>query len=51
LFTEKKGRAGAGLTGRIRRPFEAASKLPRSQQEKIAAVIEAFLNQHSKREM
>jgi len=48
--TDKKRRAGAGRTGRIRRLFEAASKLPRSQQEKIAAVIEAFVNQHSDRE-
>ncbi len=48
--TEKKRRAGAGPTGRMRRLFEAASKLPRSQQEKIAAVIEAFVNQHSERE-
>jgi hypothetical protein len=48
--TEKKRRAGAGLTGRMRHLFEAASKLPRSQQEKIAAVIEAFVNQHSERE-
>jgi hypothetical protein len=32
------------------RSFEQASKLPRSQQEKIAAVIEAFVNQHSDRE-
>ena len=49
--TDKKRRAGAGPTGRMRRLFEAASKLPRSQQEKIAAVIEAFVNQHSDREM
>jgi hypothetical protein len=34
----------------MRRLFEAASKLPRSQQEKIAAVIEAFVNQRSGRE-
>ena len=49
--TEKKRRAGAGPTGRMRRLFEAAFKLPRSQQEKIAAVIEAFVNQHSDREV
>jgi len=49
--TDKKRRAGAGPTGRMRRMFEAASKLPRSQQEKIAAVIEAFVNQHSDREV
>jgi hypothetical protein len=48
--TEKKRRSGAGPTGRMRRLFEASSKLPRSQQEKIAAVIEAFVNQHSDRE-
>jgi hypothetical protein len=48
--TDKKRRAGAGPTGRTRRLFEAASKYPRSQQEKIAAVIEAFVNQHSERE-
>jgi hypothetical protein len=48
--TEKKRRAAVGPTGRMRRLFEAASKLPRSQQEKIAAVIEAFVNQHSDRE-
>jgi transcriptional regulator with XRE-family HTH domain len=47
--TEKKKRAGSGPTGRMRRLFEQASKLPRSQQEKIAAVLEAFINQHSER--
>jgi transcriptional regulator with XRE-family HTH domain len=41
---------GGGPEGRMRRLFEQASKLPRSQQEKIAAVIEAFVNQHSERE-
>jgi hypothetical protein len=34
----------------MRHPLEAASKLPRSQQEKIAAVLEAFVNQRSDRE-
>ena len=47
--TEKKC-TGVGPTGRMRRLFEAASKLPRSQQEKIAAVLEAFVNQHSDHE-
>jgi hypothetical protein len=32
--TEKKKRAGAGPTGRMRRPFEAASKSPRLEQER-----------------
>jgi hypothetical protein len=31
----------------MRRMFEAASKLPRSQQEKTAAFLEAFINQRS----
>jgi hypothetical protein len=48
--TDKKRRAAVGPTGRMRRLFEAVFKLPRSQQEKIAAVIKAFVNQHSKRE-
>lgn len=48
--TGKKKRAGAGPTGKMRRPFEAALKLPRSQQEKSAAALEAFVNQHSDRE-
>jgi transcriptional regulator with XRE-family HTH domain len=40
---------GAGPVGRMRRLFEAASKLPRSQQEKIAAVVEAFVTAHGER--
>jgi hypothetical protein len=34
----------------MRRLFEAASKFPYSQQEKIAVVLEAFVNQRSDRE-
>jgi transcriptional regulator with XRE-family HTH domain len=49
--TGKKKRAGTGPTGMMRRLVEMASKLPRSHQEKIAAVIEAFVNQHSDREV
>lgn len=33
--------------GRLQEVFEAASKLPRRQQEKIAEFVEAFVNQHS----
>jgi hypothetical protein len=29
--------------------FEAPSRLPRSQQQKLAAVLEAFVNQHATR--
>jgi hypothetical protein len=40
---------GAGSTGKMKQLFEAASRLPRSQQQKIAAVLEAFVNQHATR--
>ena len=43
-----KKRAG-GPVGRMRKLFEQASQLARGQQEKIAAVIEAFVAQHSNR--
>jgi len=39
---------GAGPTGKMRQLFEAASQLPRSQQQKVAAVLEPFIAQHSK---
>jgi transcriptional regulator with XRE-family HTH domain len=42
-------RRGTGPTGKMRRLFEAASQLPRSQQEKLTAVLEAFVNQHAAR--
>jgi transcriptional regulator with XRE-family HTH domain len=47
---EKKRRAGVGPTGRMRRLSETASKPPRSQHEKIAANLEALVNQRSDRE-
>jgi len=34
---------GTGPTGRMRQLFEAASRLPRSQQQKITALLEAFI--------
>jgi transcriptional regulator with XRE-family HTH domain len=37
---------GSGPVGRMRQVFEAASKLPRTQQQQIAAVVAAFLSQH-----
>lgn len=33
--------------GRLQKVFEAASKLPRRQQEKVAEFVEAFVAQHS----
>ena len=41
--TNGKRKRGTGPTGRMQQLFEAASKLPRSQQQKIAAVLEAFI--------
>jgi transcriptional regulator with XRE-family HTH domain len=40
-------RRGNGPAGKMRRLFEAASKLPRSQQEKVAAVLEPFIKEHA----
>jgi hypothetical protein len=40
---------GTGPTGKMKQLFEAASQLPRSQQQKLAAVLEAFVNQHTAR--
>ena len=40
---------GSGPTGKMRQLFEAASRLPRGQQQKIAAVIEPFIAHHAGR--
>ena len=40
-------RRGSGPTGKMRQLFEAASRLPRSQQQKVAAVLEPFIRQHA----
>jgi hypothetical protein len=42
-------RRGTGPTGKMRRLFEAASQLPRSQQEKITALLEPFVAHHAGR--
>jgi hypothetical protein len=39
---------GTGPAGKMRQLFEAASRLPRSQQQKVAAVLEPFVLQHAK---
>jgi transcriptional regulator with XRE-family HTH domain len=36
-----------GPSGKMRQLFESASRLPRSQQQKVAAVLEPFILQHS----
>jgi len=38
---------GTGPAGKMRQLFEAASKLPRSQQEKILAILEPFIREHA----
>jgi transcriptional regulator with XRE-family HTH domain len=38
---------GNGPAGKMRQLFDAASRLPRSQQQKIAAVLEPFILQHA----
>jgi hypothetical protein len=40
---------GSGPIGKMRQLFEAASRLPRSQQEKIATIIEPFIAHHAGR--
>lgn len=36
----------SGPAGKMRQVFEAASKLPRSQQEKILAILQPFIREH-----
>jgi transcriptional regulator with XRE-family HTH domain len=47
--TNGRKRRGTGPTGKMRRLFEAASQLPRSQQEKITALLEPFIAHHAGR--
>lgn len=46
VSTAKK--RGTGPTGKARRVFEAVSKLPRHQQQKIVDVVETFVAGHQK---
>lgn len=51
LMGEKEEkRRGTGPTGRMKQLFEQANDLPRSQQQKIAAVLEAFISQQRQAE-
>ncbi|MFN2529835.1 MAG: helix-turn-helix domain-containing protein [Pyrinomonadaceae bacterium] len=47
--TNGKKKRGSGPTGKMRQLFEAASRLPRNQQQKIAAIIEPFIAHHAQR--
>ncbi|MEK7996667.1 MAG: helix-turn-helix transcriptional regulator [Planctomycetota bacterium] len=44
---EKNGRRTGGPVGKARQVFEAVSRLPRRQQEKIVDVVESFVAQHA----
>lgn len=47
LGREERRSRGSGPAGKMRQLFEAASRLPRSQQQKVAAVLEPFVLQHA----
>lgn len=47
--TNGRKKRGAGPTGKMKQLFEAASRLPRSQQQKLAAIIEPFIEHHAMR--
>ena len=48
LGNEGSKRRSTGPTGKMRQLFEAASRLPRSQQQKVTAVLEPFVLQHAR---
>jgi transcriptional regulator with XRE-family HTH domain len=49
LLGRKAAKArGAGPASKTRRLFEAVSKMPRHQQDKIVAILEPFVAQHMK---
>lgn len=45
---EEKAASRGGSVGKLQRLLEAASSLPRSQQQKLLAVVEPFVEQHAK---
>lgn len=47
--TNGSKKRGTGPTGKMKQLFEAASRLPRSQQQKIAALLEPFIAHHAQR--
>ena len=46
LLGEPRPRRVVSPGGKMRQLFEAASRLPRSQQQKVAAVLEPFVEHH-----
>jgi transcriptional regulator with XRE-family HTH domain len=47
LLGRDGGKKRGGPSGKARRAFEAVSKLPRHQQQKIVEVVEALVAQHA----
>ncbi len=47
LGIQEPKRRGVGPAGKMRLLFDSASRLPRSQQQKVTALLEAFVAQHS----
>jgi transcriptional regulator with XRE-family HTH domain len=47
LLGEAKAKRAPAPGGKVRQVFEAVSKLPRRQQQKIVEVVEALVSQHS----
>ena len=47
IGNDTQRRRSAGPPGRIRRVFEAVTRLPRHQQNKVAEFVEAFVAQHA----
>jgi transcriptional regulator with XRE-family HTH domain len=47
LLGEPKARRAPAPGGKVRQVFEAVTKLPRRQQQKIVEVVEALVSQHS----
>jgi len=47
LGTKPKNRRGTGPAGKMRQLFEAATVLPRTQQQKIVDILEPFVSRHA----
>jgi transcriptional regulator with XRE-family HTH domain len=47
ILGEPRPRRVANPGGKLGQAFEAAAKLPRSKQEKVIALLEAFVDQHA----
>jgi len=47
LLGEPKAKRAPAPGGKVRQVFEAVTKLPRRQQQKIVEVVEALVSQHS----